>query len=87
MIFTLGHTESYERYFQEQGTPQKMGARPDEDYPGGSVWRTRESAERHRQPDFSVYGVRADWEIETTPSAEGDWHDLLVDADLVRLGG
>jgi hypothetical protein len=79
MIFTLGNFQSYEKYFQEQGTPQK-GI-------GGSVWLTYDEAHAARQGNFKyqIYGVLADWEKDTEPSKEGDWHDLLVNADLVRL--
>ena len=83
MIFTIGHTESYLCYFAEQGTPQKKGRC--DGYPGGSVWQTQEEAQKHVGSEFSVFGVLADWDTETEQSQEGDWHDLLVDAELVLL--
>jgi len=86
MIYTIGHTESYLRYFAEQSTPQKKGRY--DGYCGGSVWQTYDEAKRHVfNIGFSVFGVMADWETETAPSKDGDWHDLLVDADLVILKG
>lgn len=86
MIYTVGHRESYERYLREQG-PQcfKRGTRPD--YPGGSVWRTREEAERRAPEGYAVYGIDADWEKDTIPSAIGPWHDLVRDARIVRVPG
>ena len=87
MIYTIGHTESYLRYFAEQSTPQKKGLC--DGYFGGSVWQTYDEAKRHALLDigFSVFGIMADWETETSPTKDGDWHDLLVDADLVILEG
>lgn len=58
-----------------------------EDYPGGSVWETREEAEVYACNIRSAFGVLADWEKDTTPSRNGDWHDLLVDAEVVNLDG
>jgi hypothetical protein len=84
MIFTLGHTESYERYFVEQGTPQKMGSEDPTRVPG-SVWRTREEAEEVRPQGYSVYGVLADWETGTVPVPISTHRNLLVSSDLVKL--
>jgi hypothetical protein len=85
LIYCLGVKECYERYFQEQEQPLKLGRREEENYPGGSVWRTREEAQQNCPPRYAVYGVIADWEKDTTPSSQGNWHDLLIDAPLVRL--
>lgn len=85
MIYTLGHKESYERYFEEQDVPKKKGRDQADGYPGGSVWRTRAEAQRHCPEDFRVYGVLADWETETAATPGIEWNDLLRDAELVRL--
>ena len=91
MIYTIGHTESYLKGFaeaKEKGIPFLKKGRI-EDYAGGSVWKTYEEAEVHamaRGP-YSVWGVLADWYADTTPSRVGDWHDLLVDAELIKLEG
>jgi hypothetical protein len=84
MIFTIGHTTSYEQYFREQGTPKKKGR--DKNYAGGSVWQTHEEALAQCPTNYSVYGVKASWENDTAQSANGDCHDLLVDSELVKLG-
>lgn len=84
MIYTIGLTESYLSYFADQGRPRKKGRSGF--YPGGSVWQTREAAEEHCPRGYSVFGVLAEWGTQTAPSLVGDWHDLLVDADLVLLG-
>jgi len=83
MIYTVGHTASYEQYFQEQTTPKKLGRT--DDYPGGSVWMTKEAAQKHCNKEYSVYGVIADWHTDTAPSHDGDWHDLLVTSVLVKV--
>ena len=95
MIYTIGHQENYERAFQKHGEGQvvKAGryAKPDGTvYPGGCVWRTREEAQEYlkKYPTLSwkVYGVVADWELDTAPNESGQpWHDLLRDARIVRL--
>jgi len=81
MIFTIGRYD--DSIFENN--PLKMGRA--EDYPGGSVWKSKEEAEKHLQEGYKVYGVMADWETETEPSQDGDWNDLLVDAPLVKLEG
>jgi hypothetical protein len=88
LIYTIGRTDAYEQAFREQVTPRKLGRTTD--YPGGSVWPNRRGAEEflvayEHDQGFSVYGVRADWDTDTAPSTDGPWHDLLRDADLVRL--
>lgn len=83
MIYTIGHTSSYEIYFKEQGVPKKLGRT--EDYQGGSVWKTRKEAEDYCPENYSVYGVDADWEKDTAPSENGNWHDLLKTSRLIML--
>lgn len=83
MIYTIGHRESYEQYFSEEENPQKLGR--EIGYVGGSVWRTKEDAEKFCPPDYSVYGVNADWCSQTTQSLDGDWHDLLITSNLIKL--
>jgi len=83
MIYTLGLTESYERYFREDAEPRKAV--------GGSVWRTEaevEAYKRHRPSwlnDYSIYGVEADWERDTKPVEGARWHELTREAKLVKL--
>ena len=85
MIYTIGNTKSYMRLFANHDKPRKMGR--NDDYPGGSVWQTRGEAQAHAdsRPGYSVFGVLADWDFNTEPSAMGDWNDLLVNAELVVL--
>lgn len=88
MIYTIGRHESYERYFIEQGCPQKLGKGLHNGlpYPGGSVWKTYQGANDYCQshPEYQVYGVIADWEIDTEP-AYGETHSLLKTSPLVQL--
>ena len=87
MVYTLGHRRSYEAALAEDPQVKKLGRRPS--YPGGSVWRTYEEAEAYRLAhglhDYAVYGVDAEWGVDTAPSASGPWHDLLRDATIVRV--
>jgi hypothetical protein len=84
MIYTIGNTESYLAGLAD-GPLKKKGKT--EDYQGGSVWQTYEEAAVYACNTRSVFGVLADWEKDTAPSDHGDWHDLLVDAEVVRLDG
>lgn len=80
MIYTLGLTAAYEKYFEEQECPRK-GV-------GGSVWRTQEEAEEHlgNSHVLKVYGVKADWDKDTAGAKDGDpWRSLIRDADLIKL--
>jgi hypothetical protein len=68
------------------GTPYYM-----KPFPGGSVWATREEAQRYIESrnlyQFAVFGVEASWDQTAEawdPEAEG-WSDLLVDAPVLRL--
>jgi len=85
MIYTVGHTESYLKYFQEQEHPKKKGR--DGSYRGGSVWKTYQEAKCYAPVDsgYSVFGVLADWDFDTEESPEGDWQNLIINAELVRL--
>ena len=85
MIFTIGQEELYTRYFEEQGRPFKAGKGEEPGYPVGSVWKTEVEARYACPEGYQVYGVMEDWDTDTEPSEVGDWHNLLVDAELVQL--
>ena len=68
----------------------KLGRRGPEDprdpgYPGGSVWETAGDARRHCPAGYDVFGVAAEWRVDTEPSRGGPWDDLLIDSGIVRL--
>jgi hypothetical protein len=79
MIYTVGNSESYLKYFSEQVHPMKAV--------GGSVWKTFDEAKKYAPENsgFSVFGVLADWDRDTKPSLSGDWHDLLINSELVII--
>ena len=92
MIYTIGHTESYHRYFREQRTPKKLGRCIDEGkiYIGGTVWETEAEARRYCPKNYSVFGVIAKWGKDTyfvnnQEDYPGSAHALLVTSSLVRL--
>lgn len=85
MIYTIGHTESYTKYFEEQHPEGPLKKGRTADYTGGSVWKTAEEAANNCPPGYSVYGVEADWDKDTILSTLGDRHDLLVDSKLVNI--
>jgi hypothetical protein len=91
MIYTIGHKESYEKGFEEfKFNPEefkKMGRHLD--YIGGSVFKTpeegREYLVRNCIDDFEVYGVEADWMLDSEENEHGEFNNLLIDARLVKL--
>lgn len=79
MIYTIGNTENYEKFFQQQAYPRKAI--------GGSVWKTFDEAKFccGRGDLYSVYGVEADWEKDTIKKGDHSWNDLLINAVLVKI--
>lgn len=90
MIYTIGHYVSYMKGFEDAGDGALYKLGRTEDYEGGCAFRTADDARRAieelEQEDFyAVFGLDADWETETEPSAAHWWHDLLVDAPILPL--
>ena len=83
MIYTVGHTESYLQYFEEQVSPKKKGR--DKDCDGGTVWETEKEALKACPVGYSVFGVEADWDKDTAISEDGTCQSLLVDSLLVMI--
>ena len=77
LLYTVGNSEQYFSYIEEDPDAAK-GV-------GGSVWKTIAEAAAHLNPQLSIFGVYADWGVDTEPDEDGDWHRLLVDAPLVVL--
>jgi len=87
MLYTIGHTQTYEESFQS-GSPNKVGRR--DDYDGGCIVKTREEAQSECPDDYSVYGVDADWDehtywCERLSLATGGYRALLADRPLIKL--
>jgi len=92
MIFCVGHQRNYEIALMDGGHQKIgrcygfLGESFPEYYCGGSVWETYQEAKRfclEERPEWDVFGVEAIWGKDTEASKDGQWHDLLVDADLV----
>lgn len=99
MIYTCGHRQNYLDAIAQskQGVIQKTGRRLPGDehfthgYDGGCAFQSIDDAQRYinEQGDpetWTVFGLDADWNADTTPGADGWWHYLLHDADIVVLG-
>jgi hypothetical protein len=90
MLFTIGHTETYEKLFEDaekDGEPLFKAGRS-AGYPGGSIWPSRSLAQRYldmkEMNNYSVYGVLADWsDVDYRPGAP--FWDLVNARELVRL--
>lgn len=92
MIYTIGHTENYERAFKEEEHVEKLGRGEiwNGYYQGGSVFKTFDEANayiRQNNLPYSVYGVLADWDKDTAISdtENAPYRDLLKTSPLVRL--
>jgi hypothetical protein len=90
VIYTIGHRESYLKAIAEadDGKIEKLGK--SDERPGGYAFRTCEDAQRriaeaYADRRFAVFGLEADWELDTEPSPTGWWHNLLRDATIVVL--
>lgn len=94
MIYTVGHTVSYEQGLAELGPLfMKLGKRADhhgKPYGGGSVWRHETEAQAYLAANadslstYSVYGVIAEWEADTEQLSDEPFRRLVRDAQLVR---
>lgn len=88
MIYTVGRRDVYLQNWHDNGEMLHKLGRTD-NYPGGSVWRTYEEAQRvaDHNPGFAVFGVDADWEADTALSDDSDasFRDLLHDAAIIIL--
>lgn len=92
LCYTLGHRESYERYFAEDDCPEKVGKEDGfsrgEPYTGGSIWLLKSQAARACKPGFAVYGVLVrDWRhgLEPMPGANDPAHFALLKHSLLIL--
>jgi hypothetical protein len=90
MIYTVGSKKAYLREYLKNGRVLKSGRK--RGYAGSCAFQTRRDAERHLDElelqgykEYAVFGLLADWDQDTRPSAEHWWHDLLRDAEVVVL--
>ncbi len=90
MIYTVGSKKAYLRALLKNGRVMKPGRK--RGYAGGCAFETREDAQRHLDElelqgykGYLVFGLLADWEKDTKPSANYWWRDLLRDAEVVVL--
>ena len=92
MIFTVGHAISYLKGLATYAEFFKLGKyeRDDDSYEGGYAFQTFESAAdfidaEYPHNGYSVFGLLADWEKDTEPSRDGNYHVLLKDAQIVAV--
>ncbi len=92
MMFTYGHTESYEQLFSEISLPHKLGKRDDYNgspYAGGIVFLSLEEASKALPKGYSVYGL--DTELSNTYIYDGSNEELIglrlliEDAVLIKI--
>lgn len=58
-------------------------------YPGGYAFRTVEDAQARideiSNGEYAVFGLEAEWGVDTEQSTNGPWHRLLRDARIVPV--
>ena len=87
MIYSVGPAKVY-RAAQEIYGPQYKSGRHD-DYSGGCAFETYANAQRYideKGPDdmeFAVFGLEAEWNVDTEPSEDSWWHYLLNSRPLI----
>lgn len=97
MIYTIGHKENYLKAIAQEGVIYKTGKIPVGDsecpdgYPGGYAFHTFEDAQRGLQEEdkhnkWTIFGLDAQWGIDTQQATDGWWHNLLKDAPIIVLG-
>ena len=82
MIYTVGKIDIYENYLDTDPDAAKGKT--------GSVWQTLEDIQKYVNGNsslrnFRVYGVEADWELDTEIIEGENWRSLIRSAKLVRL--
>lgn len=88
MVYTIGNTDNYRKGLSKYGVISKKGK--DDNYQGGSVWRTPEEAVQfllhspNRIGRYSVFEVDANFDKDTTVNESGLFNDLLVTSTITR---
>lgn len=89
MIFTIGREDIYEDYIKNDKNAAKRK--------GGRVWETFKDAQNYcnetndiisfKLPSyiFQVYGVDADWELDTEIEKDVSYRSLKRDAKLIKI--
>lgn len=83
MIYTIGRTDLYDKYFQELDVVEKAV--------GGSVFQTFQEAKNYLDTEdnlmlYSIYLVEADWDKDTQIIYEDvTWRSLIRPARLTKL--
>lgn len=93
MLYTVGLVDKYEEHIR-RGMAIKLGPHLDAQgrrQPGGWVWRTAQEAEaylvsRNALGPRAVYGVMAEWELDTMSEPGEPTRCLSRDAVVVRVG-
>ena len=88
MLYTIGNRLNYLATFQKMAAETEGYHHKGE---GGHVVQSIEEARRLRreeidpEKDMAVFGVHAEWEIDTHPVDEGWWHLLKRSSPIVML--
>lgn len=89
MIYTIGHTYSYlTGYIGKRELGKRLMKLGQYDtYPGGAVFAYESQAQEYirDRPDYSVFGVLADWKTETERDPLRPFHRLLINSQIVLL--
>ncbi len=89
MIYTIGHTKSYETALKQCPNSLfkvKRGFHDGKFYEGGIIFKSYEDAIQYLKENelfnYSVYGVLGDLEKDTIPKGDGTYH--LITQSLIK---
>ncbi len=98
MIYTIGHRETYLSAIAESpdGVLLKSGkilpcAESPNGYSGGYAFQSVSDAERrinerYALDGYTIFGLKADWKIDTEKNHAGEWwHNLINDSEIVVI--
>lgn len=92
MIYTVGHTKSYNQYLKEDDNPLKLGKcilDNGESYSGGIVFKTKKVAEQYLKEnnlnDYSVYGLDVAWNKHNVYKTESGYYALIYNTKIIDL--
>lgn len=88
MIYTVGNEQMYLSALKS-GKLVKHGRSAEFPSANAKVWESVEAAQEVAEPEMAVFGIEADWEVDTVPDENPDavHRHLKADAAVVRVPG
>lgn len=88
-MYTIGHSKNYRKAREYLAPVIKRGKF--DNYDGGYVFKTTEDAQKRideaNYEGYEIFGLIGEWNVDTYPSSDGWWHNLLYDCEIIFLDG